>query len=105
MKSNKSQNIQFKNFLRTYVKKGFYEILLHVQSNPKIQYNEILKYAINKKILSAASLTICLNSFTENNIIIRKVTEKAPLRTSYIITQKGSKIIKLLQNLEKILDG
>ena len=98
------KNIEFRDFLRKISKQGFYEILIHMQSNPHIYYSEITKYAKAKKILkSEASVTILLNAFTANKILNRKVAKTRPLRTTYSVTAKGTKIIKLLKNLEKAL--
>ena len=92
---------EFGNFLRRIAGRGFFEILLYIQSHPKIHHYEILKYATDKKIISVASLTIFLKSFTEKGILDRKVADTR--ETAYSVTVKGSKIIKLLKNSEKAL--
>lgn len=82
-------------------KKGFYDILMYVKDNEGIHYNEVLKYAFDRKIVeSRASITIILNGLTDLGLLERSVTPSRPIRTTYKISKKGSHIINKLKEIE-----
>lgn len=85
-------------------KKGFYDVFKYVKDNEGIHYNEVLKYAFDKKIVdSRASITIILNGLTDLGLLERCVTPTRPIRTTYRISKKGSHIINKLKEIETAL--
>ena len=93
---------KFLEFLRNISKKGFLEILLYVESHPETHYNQVLKNSIEKKILSSSSsVTLVMNSLTDIGMLERTIADTRPIRTTYYVTEKGKRVIKLLKNVEK----
>lgn len=85
-------------------KKGFYDILKYVKENEGIHYNEVLKYAFDKKIVeSRASITIILNGLTDLGLLERNVATSRPIRTTYKISKKGVHVINKLREIEATL--
>lgn len=84
-------------------KKGFYEILNYIAEKKTVHYNEVLRHAIDKKIVdSRASITIILNGLTNLGLLERKVTDERPIRTNYSVSKNGHQIIKNLKELEQL---
>ncbi len=84
-------------------KKGFYEILNSINEKESVHYNEVLRYALDKKIVdSRASVTIILNGLTNLGLLERTVIDTRPIRTNYRLSKKGHHIIKWLKELEAI---
>ena len=89
--------------LRKLSKKGFYEILVHIGKTENVHYNDVLKYALEKKIVqSRASITIALNGLTDLGLVEREVSQTRPIRTTYKISKKGKSVIKNLKELELV---
>lgn len=88
-------------FLRKMSKKGFYEILKYVEEKKSVRYNEVLRYALDKKIVeSRASVTIILNGLTNLGLLERTLIDSRPIRTNYKVSKNGHYIIKNLNELE-----
>jgi DNA-binding HxlR family transcriptional regulator len=82
-------------------KKGFYEILKHIGEVGNMHYNEVLRYAFDRKIVrSRASITIILNSLTSMGLLERAVIDSKPIRTSYKISKRGKNILDHLRDVE-----
>lgn len=99
---NKSKH-SFSTFLRMLSKKGFYDILIKVKENPGMHYNEILRHSLEKEIVGGrTTVTTGLNTLTDMELLERKISQKGPVRTTYIITKKGGKILKCLRELNML---
>lgn len=91
-------------FLRKMSKKGFYEILNYVDEKKNVHYNEVLRHAIDKKIVdSRASITIILNGLTNLGLLERTVVDTRPVRTNYKVSKRGHYVIKNLRELEVLI--
>lgn len=102
LSDNKRQ--EFLIFLRMMSKKGFYEILLYVKDKENVGYNQVLKHAIDKKIVdSRASITIILNGLTYLGLLERIVINDRPVRTNYKVTKTGNHVLKAFKDLEYTL--
>mgnify|MGYP003748213737 CR=1 FL=1 len=100
----KDQNQNLIVFFNIMSKKGFYKILLYVESHENIHYNEILKDAMKNNIVgSRASITIILNNLTDLGLLRRIVSQNRPIRTTYKVTNKGKIIIKNMKELQNNL--
>jgi DNA-binding HxlR family transcriptional regulator len=90
-------------FLRMMSKKGFYEILNYVDKEKSLQYNQVLKHALDKKIVdSEASVTIILNGLTNLGMLEKTVSSDSPLRTHYSVSKNGHKVINHFRDLESL---
>lgn len=97
-------DVDFLIFLRMMSKKGFLDILYHINTYQSCHYNEVQKYAISKKIVSSqASITIILNGLTNLGMLDRIIVEGKPPRTKYSINKTGKTILTKLKNLKEIL--
>lgn len=82
-------------------KKGFHEILTHIEEVGDMHYNDVMKYAFDKKIVrSRASITIILNGLTGMGLLERNVIDSRPMRTRYKVSRKGKSILHYLKELE-----
>jgi DNA-binding HxlR family transcriptional regulator len=82
-------------------KKGFYDILKYVEEEKRVHYNDVLRYALDGKIVdSRASITIVLNGLTNLGLLERTVIDTRPIRTSYSVSKKGHSVIKNIKDLE-----
>lgn len=82
-------------------KKGFYDILNHVGENDDVHYNDVLRHALEKKIIDGrASVTIILNGLTDLDLLERHVSDSRPIRTTYKISKKGRLVLKHLKELQ-----
>ena len=90
-------------FLRKMSKKGFYETLNHIGENDNVHYNDVLRYSLEKRIVSSrASVTIILNGLTDLELLERKVSQTRPIRTTYKVSKKGKSVIRHLKELELV---
>ncbi|MBI3841788.1 MAG: hypothetical protein HY295_01370 [Thaumarchaeota archaeon] len=95
------QRHDFLILLRMMSKKGFYDILNYIHENHALHYNEVLRYALEKKIIdSRASVTIILNGLTNLGLLERIVTNSRPIRTNYKLSKKGQLVLNELKDLE-----
>lgn len=84
-------------------KKGFYDILIYISENENVHYNDVLRHALEKKIIDGrASVTIILNGLTDLDLLERQVSNSRPIRTTYKISKKGRVVLKHLKELEII---
>jgi DNA-binding HxlR family transcriptional regulator len=98
---NDSHTQEFLIFLRMMSKKGFYTILKYVDEQGNVQYNQVLKYAMGKKIIeSGASVTIILNGLTNLGLLDRSVINSRPVRTNYSVSKYVYNIIENFKELE-----
>ena len=82
-------------------KKGFYDILKHIEEKKSVHYNDVLRYALDRKIVdSRASITIILNGLTNLGLLERTVIDTRPIRTNYSVSKKGHNVIKNIKELE-----
>ncbi len=98
-----SHNVKrdFLTFMRKMSKKGFYDVLNHVNEKKNVHYNDVLNYLLDKKIVdSRASVTIILNGLTNLGLLERTVTNTRPVRTIYQVSSNGHAILKILRDLE-----
>lgn len=72
-------------------------IIWFLKENAK-RFNEIQKFLAN---LSQGSLTKQLRELEEDEIISRKVFPEVPPRVEYSLTQKGKKMIPILDLMEE----
>ena len=101
MSDEKSQELVI--FLRMMSKKGFFSVLKYVRVQENVSYNEVLKYAIDNKIVeSKASITIILNGLTNLGLLERSVLASRPIRTNYNVTRNGQTVIKKFMELESL---
>lgn len=99
-----NKNSELRIFLRLLSKKGFFDILSHINDKKHLQYNEILDYAISRRVVdSNASVTIILNGLSSLGLLERTVITDRPVRTSYSVTKTGKKTLKLLHEIENIM--
>jgi DNA-binding HxlR family transcriptional regulator len=84
-------------------KKGFYDILKYIEEKKNVHYNDVLRYALDKKIVdSRASITIILNGLTNLGLLERTVTDTRPIRTNYSVSKKGHNVIRNIKDLEAV---
>ncbi len=62
------------------------------------RYSEIKKFLLN---ISQGSLTKQLRELEEDGIIGRKVYPEVPPRVEYFLTEKGEKLIPILNSMEE----
>lgn len=98
------KKVDLLEFLKLIIKKGYYDVLLHVEKNPDIHYNDVLKWALEKKVVASRSaLPPMLGDLTDLGLLDRTITDTRPIRTTYKVSKKGKDIIKSLDNLQKNL--
>jgi DNA-binding HxlR family transcriptional regulator len=100
---NKEKKDNFLAVLRKMSKKGFYETLKFICEKESVHYAEILKYDLENDIVqSRATVTLIVRSLSKMNMIQRTVIDSRPVRTVYQPTDKGSKLLRHLQEIEKL---
>ncbi len=65
------------------------------------RYSEIKKFLFD---ISQGSLTKQLRELEDDEIIIRKVYPEVPPRVEYFLTEKGKKLIPILDSMEEFGD-
>jgi DNA-binding HxlR family transcriptional regulator len=97
----------FHYVLRKLSRKGFYEILCKIEEAESMYYNDILRYAYEKKyVKTRASITSFVNILTDLHILDRTVvTEKRPVRTMYGLSSKGKVILQYLKQMQKEIEA
>jgi DNA-binding HxlR family transcriptional regulator len=82
-------------------KKGFHDILTRIEEVGNMHYNDVLRYAFDRKIVrSRASITIILNGLTSMELLERTVIDSRPVRTSYKVSRKGKNILHYIKEIE-----
>lgn len=84
-------------------KKGFPEVLAHIDAHGPLYYNDILEFALRERlVMSRASIPALVNGLYELRLVDRKeITSARPMRTQYTISKKGKSVLHLLKQLEK----
>lgn len=102
MSRDKNQAITL--VLRMLAKKGTYDVLVYIGDNEcGVHYNEVQKFTMDRRLFkSRASVTTILNDLTDHGLLDRKVIGDRPLRVLYYVNERGSKVIKHLDEIEKL---
>jgi DNA-binding HxlR family transcriptional regulator len=83
-------------------KKGFYQVLQHINDKGEVHFNDVLNLALSSKMVNSRSQVIAImNGLTDLGLLERKVSERRPLRTTYSVSKKGRNILNLLREIEK----
>jgi DNA-binding HxlR family transcriptional regulator len=102
---DKDKRNAFLETMRKLSKKGFYGTLEYVSCNEPLHYADILKFALEKHIVeSRATVTLIVRGLLKMDLIERTVLDSRPVRTVYRVTQKGSKVLELMQQIEGVLE-
>ena len=67
-----------------------------------LAHNESMRFGDFKEILSDISdtaLSLVLKKYTENQVVIRKAFDEIPPRVEYMLSEKGKKVVPVLQQL------
>lgn len=97
-----SKKRDFREFLNEMSKRGFYDVLARIDEMGSMHYNDVLKFAFEKKLVeSRASITIILNGLTNLGLLERTVENTRPMRTTYNVSKKGKTILNYLKQIEK----
>lgn len=65
-------------------------------------HNESMRFGNFKEVLSDISdtaLSLVLKKYNENQIVIRKSFDEIPPRVEYMLSEKGKKVVPVLQEL------
>jgi len=101
MENEKRKALQ--NTLRKMSKKGFLETFEFICAKQSVHYSEILKYDVENHIVqSRATVTLIVRSLSKLNLIERTVMDSRPIRTVYKPTEKGTKLLIHLNEIEKL---
>jgi DNA-binding HxlR family transcriptional regulator len=93
---------KFNVFLRKMSKKGFYQVLQHIDEKGELHFNDVLNHALSTKMVNSRSQVISImNGLTDLGLLERKVSEKRPLRTTYRVSKTGKAILNSFEQLEK----
>ncbi|MEP0825925.1 MAG: hypothetical protein HRF40_10600 [Nitrososphaera sp.] len=93
---------RFNVFLRKMSKKGFYQVLQHIDKKGEVHFNDVLNHALSSKMVDSRSQVISImNGLTDLGLLERKVSEKRPLRTTYTVSKKGHAVLHHFEQLEK----
>jgi DNA-binding HxlR family transcriptional regulator len=86
-------------------KKGFYQVLQHIDEKGELHFNDVLRHALSIKIVNSRSQVISImNGLTDLGLLDRTVSAKRPLRTTYSVSKKGKSVLHILRQLEKETD-
>jgi len=89
--------------LRKMAKTGFVETLEFVCKKGSVHYAEILNYNLENKIVqSRATVTIIIRNMSKMGLIKRTVMDSRPVRTIYEPTEKGLKLMRHLQDIQRL---
>jgi DNA-binding MarR family transcriptional regulator len=99
----KDKHNDFPVMLRKMSKKGFYETLKLICERGSIHYAEILKYDLDNDIVqSRATVTLIVRSLSKMSLVKRSIVDSRPIRTVYQPTDKGLKLMRHLQEIERL---
>lgn len=94
----------FLSTLRKMSKKGYYEILEYISKNESVHYADVMKFAIEGNIVeSRATVTLIVRGLLKLNLIERTVIDSAPVRTIYKTTMMGLEVLRLLREIENVV--
>jgi len=92
-----------RHLLRKMSKKGFYETLEFIRDEKSVHYAEVLRHDLENHIVqSRATVTLIVRTLSKMNLIQRTVIDSRPIRTVYEPTEKGLKLLKHLNEIEKL---
>jgi len=74
------------------------KILLYLQDRDGVRYSDLLK-GLNR---SRGILARSLNDLRKKKLIERTVEQTTPIQTKYRLTEKGTKALRMIQELQKI---
>lgn len=90
--------------LRMLARKGTYDVFLKIRDTGLMHYNDVLQYAMETRIIkSRASATTILNDLTDYGLLDRVVVQTRPTRTQYKVNEIGLRMLKHLEEIEKIV--
>jgi DNA-binding HxlR family transcriptional regulator len=100
-------NTNFHYVLRKLSRRGFYEILCKIEESDSMYYNDILRYAYEKKyVKTRASITSFVNILTDLQILERNfITDKRPIRTKYNLSKRGRAVLQQLKQMQREIEG
>jgi len=100
---NKDKRGSLANLLRKMSKKGYHETLSFVCQKGSAHYAEILDYNLKNAVVnSRATVTLIVRNLAALGLIKRTVIDSRPIRTVYQPTEKGQKLLRLLQAIEQL---
>jgi len=100
---NRDKRKDITDLLRKMSKKGFIETLEFVCKQRSVHYAEILDHDLNNGIVkSRATITLIVRNLCKMNVIKRTVMDTRPVRTVYQPTEKGLKLLRLLQEMQQL---
>jgi DNA-binding HxlR family transcriptional regulator len=101
LKKEKRESLS--NLLRKMSKKGYYETLSFICQKGSAHYAEILDYNLkNAVVKSRATVTLIVRNLAALALIKRTIVDSRPIRTVYQPTEKGQKLLRLLQAMEQL---
>ena len=84
-------------------KKGFYETLEFVCERGPVHYADILDHDLKGSVVkSRSTVTLVIRELTKLGLIKRIVIDSRPIRTVYEPTEKGQRLLQLLQDIEQL---
>ena len=84
-------------------KNGYYETLSFICLKGSAHYAEILDHSLkNAFVKSRATVTLIVRNLAALALIKRTVVDSRPIRTVYQPTEKGRKLLRLLQAMEQL---
>lgn len=83
-------------------KKGFPEVLAHIEERGPMYYNDILEFALKEKLVkSRASIPALVNGLYKFGLVDREeLAHMRPMRTRYTISKKGKAILSYFRQIE-----
>lgn len=92
-----------RDLLRKMSKTGFIETLEFICRKRSVHYAEILNYNLENEIVkSRATVTLIIRNLVKMSLIERSVLDSRPVRTIYEPTEKGLKLIRHLQEIQRL---
>lgn len=90
--------------LRMFARKGTYSVFLYIRNHDYVYYNDMMRHALEAHLINTrSSITTILNDLVHYELLDKTVLHTSPPRTQYSVNEKGRKIIKHLEEIEKIV--
>lgn len=74
-------------------------IMFYLHEHNEARYSELEKNVIKTRSV----LSVSLQDLTSRKLISRTVEPTTPIRTRYKLTDRGSKLVQLLANMQKLV--
>jgi DNA-binding HxlR family transcriptional regulator len=74
-------------------------ILFYLHNKAEARYSELEKHVVTTRSV----LSVSLQDLTKRKLVERIVEPTKPIQTRYRLTDKGTKLVELLLNIEKIV--